>query len=422
LIISRLQHLSGIIFSVNIYMNSDKCDIAIIGAGIVGLGTALALSERFPRYSLAIIEKEPEVACHQTGHNSGVIHAGIYYKPGSYKARLCTQGVRLLTEFCEANSVRFERCGKLVIATAQDELPRLQMLYERGTANGIEGLQMIGPDRAREIEPHARVVQALYSPNTAIVDYSEVAAAMAQKIADQGHRIIKAAPVRAINQSGSMVRVTSGKVDFEARHLINCAGLYADRIARLAGVSPDLQIIPFRGEYYSLQQGQDLIRALIYPVPDPEFPFLGVHFTRRIRGEYEAGPNAVLAFAREGYRFADVNLTELLEMAAYKGFWTMAWRYWRMEIFELYRSLSRAAFLRALQKLVPELEDKHLAPGGSGVRAQAVTRQGSLVDDFKIVEAPNAIHVLNAPSPAATASLAIGRHIAELAAKSFDLK
>jgi L-2-hydroxyglutarate oxidase LhgO len=402
-------------------MNSEKCDIAIIGAGIVGLGTALALTERFPRYSLALIEKEPEIASHQTGHNSGVIHAGIYYKPDSYKAILCRQGVRMLTQFCDANGVRYERCGKLIIATTQDELPRLQMLYERGIANGIEGLQMIGPDRAREIEPHARVVQAIYSPNTGIVDYSEVAAAFARKIASQGHKIITAAHVRAISQSGGMIQITSDNVHFQGRYLINCAGLYADRIARLMGVKPDLQIIPFRGEYYSLQPGQDLIRALIYPVPDPEFPFLGVHFTKRIQGDYEAGPNAVLAFAREGYRFSNLHLLELIEMLTYRGFWAMAWRYWQMEIFELYRSLSRAAFLRALQKLVPDLQDKHLAPGGSGVRAQAVTPQGSLVDDFKIMDAPNAIHVLNAPSPAATASLAIGRHIAELAAKSFDL-
>jgi len=403
-------------------MNLEKCDIAVIGAGIVGLGTALALTERFPRYSLAILEKEPEIASHQTGHNSGVIHAGIYYKPGSYKAKLCAQGVRMLTEFCDANGIRYERCGKLIVATTREELPRLQMLYERGIANSIEGLQMIGPDRAREIEPYARVVQALHSPNTAIVDYSEVAAALARKIADQNHRIIKGARVRSINQSGGLIRITSDNVNFQARYLINCAGLYADSIARLMGVKPDLQIIPFRGEYYSLKPGQDLIRALIYPVPDPEFPFLGVHFTKRIQGEYEAGPNAVLAFAREGYRFSKVHLPELIEMAAYRGFWAMAWRYWRMETFELYRSLSRAAFLRALQKLVPDLERNHLAPGGSGVRAQAVTPQGSLVDDFKIVEAASAIHVLNAPSPAATASLAIGRHIAELAAKSFDLK
>lgn len=403
-------------------MNLEKCDIAVIGAGIVGLGTALALTERFPRYSLAVLEKEPEIASHQTGHNSGVIHAGIYYKPGSYKAKLCAQGVRMLTEFCDANGIRYERCGKLIVATTREELPRLQMLYERGIANGIEGLQMIGPDRAGEIEPYARVVQALHSPNTAIVDYSEVAGALARKIANQDHRIIKGARVRAINQSGGLIRITSDNVNFQARYLINCAGLYADSIARLMGVKPDLQIIPFRGEYYSLKPGQDLIRALIYPVPDPEFPFLGVHFTKRIQGDYEAGPNAVLAFAREGYRFSKVHLPELMEMAAYRGFWAMAWRYWRMETFELYRSLSRAAFLRALQKLVPDLERNHLAPGGSGVRAQAVTPQGSLVDDFKIIEAASAIHVLNAPSPAATASLAIGRHIAELAAKSFDLK
>jgi (S)-2-hydroxyglutarate dehydrogenase len=403
-------------------MDSEKYDIAIIGAGIVGLGTALALTERFPRYSLAIIEKEPEIASHQTGHNSGVIHAGIYYKPGSYKARLCTQGVRMLMEFCDANGVRYERCGKLIIATTRDELPRLQMLYERGTANGIQGLQMIGPERAREIEPHAKAVQALYSPNTAIVDYNAIAAVLAKKITDQGHKIVKSARVRAITQSGGLLRIASDNLNFQARCLINCGGLYADRIAGLMGVKPNLKIVPFRGEYYSLKPGQDLIRALIYPVPDPEFPFLGVHFTKRIQGEYEAGPNAVLAFAREGYRFSNVHLPELMEMATYRGFWAMAWRYWRMEASELYRSLNRAAFLRALQKLVPELEDKHLAPGGSGVRAQAVTPQGSLVDDFKIVNAPNAIHVLNAPSPAATASLAIGKHIVELATKSFDLK
>ena len=328
----------------------------------------------------------------------------------------------MLMEFCDANGVRYERCGKLIIATTRDELPRLQMLYERGTANGIQGLQMIGPERAREIEPHAKAVQALYSPNTAIVDYNAIAAVLAQKITDQGHKIVKSARVRAITQSGGLLRIASDNLNFQARCLINCGGLYADRIAGLMGVKPNLKIVPFRGEYYSLKPGQDLIRALIYPVPDPEFPFLGVHFTKRIQGEYEAGPNAVLAFAREGYRFSNVHLPELMEMATYRGFWAMAWRYWRMEAFELYRSLNRAAFLRALQKLVPELEDKHLAPGGSGVRAQAVTPQGSLVDDFRIVNAPNAIHVLNAPSPAATASLAIGRHIAELATKCFDLK
>jgi (S)-2-hydroxyglutarate dehydrogenase len=403
-------------------MNSENCDIAIIGGGIVGLGTALALMVRFPRYSLAIIEKERELANHQTGHNSGVIHSGIYYKPGSYKAKLCVQGVHMLTEFCEAQGVRYERCGKLIIATGKNELPRLQMLYERGTANGIQGLQMIGPERAREIEPHAKAVQALYSPNTAIVDYKEVAAAMAETITKNGHKIIKDTRVRAIRQSDGLLQLRSDNLNINTRHLINCGGLYADRIASLMGIQPNIMIIPFRGEYYSLKQGQSLIRALIYPVPDPEFPFLGVHFTKRIQGDYEAGPNAVLAFAREGYHFTTVHLPELMEMFTYRGFWAMAWRYWRMEVFELYRSLRRAAFLRALQKLVPELEDKDLAPGGSGVRAQAVTPQGSLVDDFQIVEAPNAIHVLNAPSPAATACLAIGKHIAELASKSFELK
>jgi (S)-2-hydroxyglutarate dehydrogenase len=403
-------------------MSAEKHEIAIVGGGIVGLGTALALAEQFPRYSGVVIEKEPELASHQTGHNSGAIHAGTSYKPGSFKAKLCVSGVRLLTDFCEANSIPYERCGKLIVATSAVEHPRLQGLYERGTANGIQGLELIGPERAREIEPHAAAGRALYSPNTAIVDYAKITNAMAARFAERGGRIIKQARVHAIRRSDGFLYLETSRGTVCARNLINCGGLFSDEVARLMGLRPDVQIIPFRGEYYTLLPSCRLVRGLIYPVPDPEFPFLGVHFTKRIQGDYEAGPNAVLAFAREGYRFTQVRWGDLLQMFTFPGFWVMAAKYWRVEIYELYRSLSRAAFLRALQKLVPELEDRDLAPGGSGVRAQAVSRKGALVDDFQIIEAPNAIHVLNAPSPAATASIAIGRHIANLASNAFGLK
>jgi L-2-hydroxyglutarate oxidase len=402
-------------------MDLENYDIAIIGGGIVGLATALALRSQFPSHSLAIMEKEPELANHQTGHNSGVIHAGIYYKPGSHKAKLCVEGSRMLMEFCDANGVRYERCGKLIVATTDAELPRLQALYERGTANGIRGLEMIGPERIREIEPHARAVRALYSPNTAITDYKQVAEAMAARIVDTGGRVFLSAQVRAIQRSDGLFHLETTRPAVSCRYLINCSGLYADRVAQMMGVRPKVALIPFRGEYYSLKPERHLVRALVYPVPDPDFPFLGVHFTKRISGEYEAGPNAVLAFAREGYKLSDICWRDLAAMFGFRGFWAMARRYWRTQVYELYRSVSRRAFLHALQKLVPELEDKDMGPGGSGVRAQLVTADGSLVDDFMIAEAPNAVNVLNAPSPAATASIAIGRHIAGLASKSFNL-
>jgi len=397
-------------------------DIAIIGGGIIGLGTALALAERFPRYSLAIAEKEPELASHQTGHNSGVIHAGIYYKPGSYKARLCVEGVRLLKAFCEANGVPYDNCGKVIVAASVEELQGLQALFERGVANGIEGLELIGPERVREIEPYAKALRAIYSPSTAIVDFKEVAEAMARKLAGHEVHFVKSAPVQKIRRSDGQLYLETPRGTVVARHLINCGGLHSDSIARLMGVEPQVLIIPFRGEYYTLRPECQLVRGLIYPVPDPEFPFLGVHFTKRIRGPYEAGPNAVLAFAREGYRKRDISLRESAVMFAYPGFWAMARRYWRTGMYEMYRSVSRAAFLRALRRLVPELRDADLAPGGSGVRAQCVARDGSLVDDFKIVQVPNAIHILNAPSPAATASLAIGKYVAGLASASFGLQ
>ena len=403
-------------------MSPETKTVAIIGGGIVGLGTAMALIERFPRCSVTILEKEAQLASHQTGHNSGVIHAGTYYKPGSYKARLCVSGVRLLTRFCEENGVPYERCGKLIAAVTPEELPRLENLYQRGAANGIEGLQMIRAEQAREIEPHVAAVKALYSPRTAIVDFGEVCQAMAAKLASSGVEILTKARADSIRRSGGLLHIETSRGTVAACNLISCGGLQSDRIARLMGVEPEVRVIPFRGEYYNLRAGQHLVRGLIYPVPDPEFPFLGVHFTKRIREGYEAGPNAVLALARQGYRKTDVCPVDLWDMARFPGFWAMGRRYWRMAVFEYYRSFSRRAFLRALQRLVPDLKDEDLTPGGSGVRAQCVRRDGTMVDDFLIVEAPNAIHVLNAPSPAATASLAIGGHIADLAGKSFGLE
>ena len=397
-------------------------DVAIVGAGLVGLATGYALLERAPRTRLLVLEKEPEVARHQSGHNSGVIHAGIYYRPGSYKARLCVEGGRLLTEFCDRHGIRWQRCGKVIVATRPDELPRLAALYERGRANGVPGLELIGPERVRELEPHAAARQAIYSPNTGIVDYRAVAGALAAEVGRRGGRLQTGAAVLGIRRSGQgfVLRTPGGEVI--ARRLINCAGLYADVVARRAGAAPDVRIVPFRGEYYFLRpERRHLVRALIYPVPDPAFPFLGVHFTRTVHGEVEAGPNAVLAFAREGYRFGQVNPAELLATLAYRGFWAMARRYWRTGAYEMFRSLSKAAFVRALQGLVPDLRAEDVVRGGSGVRAQAVSPDGTLVDDFRIVETADAVHVLNAPSPAATASLAIGRHVAALAAARFAL-
>ncbi len=403
-------------------MNNEIFDIAIIGGGIVGLGTALALTERFPGYSLAVLEAERELASHQTGHNSGVIHAGIYYKPGSAKAKLCVEGVQLLTEFCQDNGVAYDRCGKVIVAVTVDELPRLQELFERGKANGVPGLELIGPDRVRELEPHALAIRALHSPSTAVIDFADVAAAMAARISTSGANIFKQARVTGIRPEPGVVHLQTGNSSFTARHIINCGGLYADRIVRMMGLDPKVLVVPFRGEYYTLRSECRKVRGLIYPVPNPQFPFLGVHFTKRIHGGYEAGPNAVLAFAREGYRMRDICFRDLFEMFTYFGFWRMGAKYWRTEVYELYRSFSRRAFLRALQRLVPDLTDADLEPGGSGVRAQTITPQGRLVDDFQIVEAPNAIHVLNAPSPAATASIAIGRHIAARAETYFGLK
>ena len=399
-------------------------DIAIIGGGIVGLATARAILERAPRARLVVLEKEAKLATHQTGNNSGVIHSGIYYKPGSYKAKLCVEGKGLMLDFCGKHGIRVDHVGKVIVATEQAELPRLQTLYERGVANGVPGVALIDLGRLKELEPHANAVAAIHSPQTAIVDYGQVSQAFARDLLARGAVIERTFRVNTIARAGGELRIgdADGRV-VTARHLVNCAGLYSDVVARLAGAPVDVQIVPFRGEYYMIRpERHDLVRGLIYPVPDPEFPFLGVHFTRTIHGEVEAGPNAVLAFAREGYRWSRVRPAELARTLAFPGVWRMAAKYWQTGAYEVYRSLSKAAFVKALQRLVPALQPDDIQPGGSGVRAQAVTRDGALVDDFRIVQSADAIHVLNAPSPGATASLAIGRHIAGLAAETFQLR
>ena len=400
----------------------NSYDIAIIGGGIVGLATARALGERSPGARLVILEKEAKLATHQTGNNSGVIHSGIYYKPGSYKAKLCVEGKALMLEFCRTHGIRVDHVGKVIVATSQAELPRLQTLYERGVANGVP-VEMMDPAQLREIEPHASALRAIRSPSTAIVDYKEVAAAMTRDLTARGVVIETGARVTSIARSAGAIDIATPRAAVRARRIVNCAGLYSDIVARMAGARVDVQIIPFRGEYYMIRpERQDIVRGLIYPVPDPEFPFLGVHLTRTVHGEVEAGPNAVLAFAREGYRLGRVSPGELAGTLAYRGFWQMARRYWRMGSYEMYRSLSKGAFVHALQRLVPALRPEDVTRGGAGVRAQAVSPDGSLVDDFRIVAEADAIHVLNAPSPGATASLAIGRHIAGLAVDTFGLK
>ena len=403
-------------------MDDRLYDVAVIGGGIVGTATAYVLLSQRPDLRLVLLEKEREVGTHQTGHNSGVLHSGIYYKPGSYKARLCVEGARLMREFCAARGIRIVNTGKVIVATGPRELSRLDTLYERGVANGVQGLEQIGPERLREIEPHATGIRAIYSPFTASLDYAEVVRVLAAEAQRLGAAIRTAARVTGITQRRELLVIRAGDAEVRVRYLINCAGLYSDAVARLAGAAPDVRIIPFRGEYYLIRpERRHLVRGLIYPVPDPEFPFLGVHFTRTVLGDVEAGPNAVLALAREGYSWGRVVPAETLGTLAYAGFWRMAGRYWRMGLYEVWRSVSKAEFVRALKRLVPDLREDDVVRGGAGVRAQAVGIDGLLVDDFRIVETPRAIHVLNAPSPAATASLAVGRHIAGQAAASFDL-
>jgi L-2-hydroxyglutarate oxidase len=390
-------------------------DALIVGGGIVGLGTALALAGRT---SVTVVETEKDVALHQTGHNSGVIHSGLYYKPGSAKARNCAEGRELMYRFCEENGIPHERCGKLVVATDESELPALEELERRGNANGLRGVVRLSPEAMREVEPHVRGVAGLRVPETGIVNYKAVAEVYARKIAEAGSSVRTDAKFLGCKREADAITAETTAGPIRAKLLVNCAGLYSDRVARLCGVEPGVRIVPFRGEYYELKpRAEHLCKHLIYPVPDARLPFLGVHFTRMIGGGVECGPNAVLAFRREGYRFQDASAKDMLELAAYPGFWKMTRRFWRVGLHEMYRSLSRRAFWHALRKLIPEVSFHDLVRAGAGVRAQAVAADGKLVDDFFIRQAERMIHVLNAPSPAATASIAIGRSIAEMALK-----
>jgi L-2-hydroxyglutarate oxidase len=392
-------------------MNTQEPFI-VVGGGIVGMATALALAER--RMRVVVLEAEDRLASHQTGHNSGVIHAGLYYKPGSLKARNCRAGLEAMYRFCEEEQVPHRRCGKLVVACRDEELPRLQTLEERGRANGVS-LRRVTPAEMREHEPEVRGVAGLWVEETGVVHYPAVTEAMARRLARLGGEVRTGHRVTGI-RTGKPIVVETTRGAVSGSVLVNCAGLQCDRVARLAGVEPGVRIVPFRGEYYVLRpERAGLVKGLIYPVPDPALPFLGVHFTRGIDDVVEAGPNAVLAFRREGYRWTDISPRDMLDWAVFPGFWRMARQQWKNGKDEMLRSLSRARFLRSLQTLLPGLTDADIMPGGSGVRAQAVDQSGKLADDFLLQEVPGQVHVLNAPSPAATASLAIGTVLAERA-------
>ena len=384
----------------------------IIGGGLVGLATAWRLLQRFPSAKVTLLEKEAGVGRHQSTHNSGVLHCGLHYRPGSLKAKLAVRGIRQMVQLCRENDVPHDVCGKLVVATDEAQVTRLRTLQERGTANGLSGLRWLEPGEMRKIEPHAGGLAALLVPEEGIVDYGKVVETLARKIQELGGTIRTNAEVTALKRRGKEWLLETPGGELTATFIINCAGLHCDRVCRRAGEKPAQRNVSFRGEYYQLKKDrQGLVRNLIYPVPDPQFPFLGVHFTRLARGGIEAGPNAVLAFAREGYRFTDVNVRDLAEFVGYPGLWRFLWKHRRMCAFEFAQSLSRGRFCRTLQRLVPDLREDDLETGGSGVRAQAMLPDGRLVEDFNFVRAEGALHVLNAPSPAATSSLAIGEHV-----------
>ena len=401
-------------------MTKIEFDITIVGAGIVGLATAMELIKRRPNLRIVVLEKESEVAAHQTGHNSGVIHAGLYYKPGSLKAKMSVDGARRMIQFCRRHELPHDLCGKVVVATNEEEVPRLEELFRRGTANGVPGLTRLSQEEIKEHEPHTWGIAGIWSPNTGIVDYLAVTRKYAEIFVSAGGELRLNTEVTGIQAFGEGLVVETTTNPVHTGNLINCGGLQSDIIAKMMGNTRGLRIVPFRGEYYELTpQSQKLVRGLIYPVPDPRFPFLGVHFTKKIHGSVEAGPNAVPAFAREGYKKSDIDFGYLLGLATFPGFWSMAAKYWRMGFGEMYRSYNKSAFVKALQALLPELGMNDVKPGGAGVRAQAMDRKGNLLDDFSIIETPNSIHVLNAPSPAATASLVIGEAIADKALETF---
>ncbi len=390
---------------------SNASNIIIIGGGVVGLATAYELIQKHPAVKVTILEKEGQVAEHQTGHNSGVMHSGIYYKPGSLKATNCRLGKKLLQEFCDREGIKYEICGKVIVATAEEELPRLYNLHERGIANGVNA-RLIDVKELKALEPHCSGIRAIHIPESGIVNYREVCQRLANHLQQKGHRLATRTKVTGVSEKGDEVIVNTSMGEFRAQYVINCGGLHSDRIAASAGKSPGVKIIPFRGEYYEVKpEAEKFCRNLIYPVPDPQFPFLGVHFTRMIVGGVECGPNAVLAFAREGYHKTDINVRDLLETFAYPGFQKLAMKHWRMGMGEMWRSYNKRAFVKALQRLVPEIQAEHLSTAPAGIRAQAIAPDGKPVDDFVIEEQKRIINILNAPSPAATASLAIGRAI-----------
>ena len=390
-----------------------KVNVVIVGGGIVRLSTAYNLLQRHQTKKVIVLEKEAEVAFHQTGRNSGVLHSGIYYEPGSLKARNCQEGKIAMQAFCDEQDIPYKICGKVIVATNKEEMPRLNSIYQRGQANGV-ACTMIGPEQLKELEPWVAGIQAIHVPEAGIVDYKEVCQRLVKCIISKGGEVVTKCQVKAIETQGQIVRVTCQSSVLESDYLINCAGLHSDRVARLSGSKPEAKIVPFRGEYYELKSRvHHLCRGLIYPVPDPEFPFLGVHFTRMVSGGVECGPNAVLALAREGYRKTDINFRDFFESITYPGFLRLARKYWRVGLEEMWRSLSKEAFVRALQKLVPEITSSDLEAAPSGIRAQALNPLGSLVYDFDIKESHRILNVCNAPSPAATAALNVGRLIVD---------
>jgi (S)-2-hydroxyglutarate dehydrogenase len=393
-------------------------DVIIIGAGIVGLATAYKLKEAKPNLKITILEKENDIALHQTGHNSGVIHSGIYYKPGSLKAINCKRGYDQLLTFCKDYGVEFDLCGKVIVAVEQKELQSLENIYNRGVANELSGIKKISQAEIKEIEPYCSGIAGVWVPQTGIINYTEVSKKYKELFLEKGGILELGQKVIDINQRDGINYIETSKTTFQAKWIINCAGLYSDKVAKLSSDNIDLQIIPFRGEYYDIKKGKEyLVKNLIYPVPNPDFPFLGVHFTRMIKGGVEAGPNAVFAFRREGYTNTDINLKELFESLTFRGFQKVAVKYWRDGMYEMYRSYSKAAFVSALQRLIPDIKSEDIVKGSAGVRAQACDSKGNLIDDFLIYEKQGVIDVCNAPSPAATSSLSIGETIATMALK-----
>jgi (S)-2-hydroxyglutarate dehydrogenase len=402
-------------------MSQKRYDVIVIGGGIVGLATALKIKEQQPAFKVLLLEKENEVATHQTGHNSGVIHSGLYYKPNSLKATNCIEGYKMLVDFAEQENIPYDLCGKIVVATRPEQVPILESLYERGSQNGLTGFKMFDKDGLKEYEPHVNGIKGFFVPQTGIINYKTVCQKYAQKVQDLDGELCFREKVIEIKNSSTYSTIITEKAFYETKLIVNCAGLYSDKVAQMTQSEPiHLRIIPFRGEYFELKANkQYLVKNLIYPVPDPNFPFLGVHFTRMIGGVVEAGPNAVLAFGRESYKKLDINARELWETLSWPGFQKVAAKYWETGLGEMYRSFSKSAFTKALQELIPDIQEADLVPGGAGVRAQACNREGGLLDDFSIIERPNAINVCNAPSPAATSSLSIGKTVAELVMKRF---